>query len=254
MKKSIGFVSLFVAFLITSALTVYVFNNYMNENAESVLASVSDYKESNSDFLSPEDNLCDPFCIVRSEKQEDKQIFEDMTLKHKNAYAVSVFHDLGLVKGYEDGNFLPDNNLNRVELLSVVLDALDADFSGQILEGCFKDVKDEWFSAYVCYAKNHNIVNGYSDGNFKPANNVNRAEALKITLNAFGFDASEAGSDFELEYSDVSVSDWYAPYLFLAKEAGIVSRNGIFEPNRTITRAEEVQLLYNTMHYRGLIQ
>ncbi len=254
MKKSIGFVSLFVAFLFTSAISVYVFNNYMNENADSVLASVSDFSDSESKLPAPVSSLCDPFCIVAPDTSFGELAFEDVDLKHKNAYAISVFYDLGLIRGYNDGTFKPENNLNRAELLAIVLDSLDADFTGQILENCFKDIKNEWYSAYVCYAKNHNIVSGYSDGNFKPGNNVTRAEALKITLGAFGYDVDDVPLDATVSYLDATVSDWYAPYLYLGAKDGIVSKDGRFGGNTTITRAEFVQLIYNTMHVKGLIQ
>ncbi|MDX9970855.1 MAG: S-layer homology domain-containing protein [Candidatus Gracilibacteria bacterium] len=254
MKKSIGFVSLFVAFLFTSAISVYVFNNYMNENAESVLASVADFNPSESDLKAPISNLCDPFCIVAKEDGSSDIYFEDLESDHKNAYAISVFYDLGLIKGYSDGTFRPENNLNRAELLAIVLDSVDADFSGQLLENCFKDVKNEWFSAYVCYAKNHNIVAGYSDGNFKPGNNVTRAEALKITLSAFGFDIDEVPEDATISYNDAKISDWYGPYLYLGSKESIVSKDGRFNGGMAITRAEFVQLIYNTMHAKGLIQ
>lgn len=255
MKKSIGFVSLFIAFLLSSGITIYVFDKYLNENSSNVMASVSDLEITEENTVKkPISTLCDPFCIVEKENLIEKNIFEDLDFSHRNAYAINKFHELGLIRGYEDGTFKPDANLNRVELLSVVLDSIDADFSGQILENCFKDVKTEWFAAHVCYAKNHGIVSGFPDDTFKPGNNVTRSEALKITLEAFGFDKDLISEDYVLEYLDVNPGDWVSPYLYMAQNSSVVSKNGRFGPNNAITRAEFVQLIYDVMVYRNLIQ
>lgn len=249
MKKSIGFVSLFLAFVITSSMSVYFFNNYLKENADEVVASVV-----SSDLPSPSPTKCDPFCIVEPVEKSNEVIFEDVDFSHKNALAISVIHDFGLIKGYSDGTFKPENKLNRAELLAITLDALDADLSGQVLESCFKDVKDEWYSAYVCYAKNNGIVSGYSDGYFRPGNPVNRAEALKITLLAFGYDISQVPEDMGVSYLDVESSHWILPYLYLGGNDSIVSKDGRFVPSADITRAEFVQLIYNTMQNLDLLQ
>ena len=37
---------------------------------------------------------------------------------------------------------------------------------------CFPDVRNDRYASFVCYAKEHNIVKGYDDGTFKPAQNV----------------------------------------------------------------------------------
>ncbi len=256
MKKSIGFVSLFVAFVLTSGLSIIFFNNFLTENSDKVRASVVLDGEKvlrNDNLRTPVGNLCDPFCIVEKLDKSDL-IFEDLDFSHKNAFAINKFYENGLIKGYSDGTFKPNDKMNRVEVLTVVLDSIDADFSSQFLDNCFSDVKNEWFSAYVCYAKNHNIVSGFTDGSFKPSSFVTRSEALKITLEALGFDKNDYNPDSELKLLDISSSDWVVPYLYLAQNANIVSKTGRFGGNNHITRAEFIQLIYNAMIYRGLLE
>jgi hypothetical protein len=269
MNKNFLSVSLIIAFVLSSAFVLIIDGAFFDKNSDYVQASVMDSvlednlleltdfelediaSDIDLDLKEPIGNMCDPFCIV--EKEESTAIiFEDLDFSHKNAYAIKKFYDEGFIKGFSDGTFKPSNNLNRAELLAIVLDASDADFSGQVLEDCFKDVKKEWYSAYVCYAKNHGIVQGFSDGTFRPANNVTRAEALKIALETFGFDKDLIG-DFEITHLDFSLNDWFASYVEMAKESNVVSKMGRFGGNNPINRADFVQLMYNVMYSRGLL-
>jgi hypothetical protein len=88
------------------------------------------------------------------------------------------------------------------------------------------------------------VLQGYSDGTFKPDQDVNRAEALKIILKGTGVNvdgASAAG----LLFSDVAQSDWFSTYVGTAVTKGIVQgyNDGSFKPERTVNRAEAMKML-----------
>ena len=89
----------------------------------------------------------------------------------------------GIVNGYPDGTFKPEQKINRAEFTKIVMNAFKADELLETTESCFSDVKaSEWYGKFVCNGKRKNIVGGYNDGKFKPENNVNFAEASKIIL------------------------------------------------------------------------
>ena len=77
------------------------------------------------------------------------------------------------------------------------------------------------------------IVSGRGDKKFAPADFVTRAEFVKLLCGVI--DIPEAFSEF----SDVSDTDWFAPYVRRAAAAGIIfGSDGKFNPNNNITRQD----------------
>lgn len=111
--------------------------------------------------------------------------FADIPTLHPNSEAAEMLYKSGIVSGNPDGTFLPDNSINRAEITKLVVKMMVGDPAKNTYKNCFPDVSEEWFAPYVCYAKKMGWIKGYNDGNFKPANKTNRAEAIKIVLNAF---------------------------------------------------------------------
>ncbi|MBT4936282.1 S-layer homology domain-containing protein, partial [Candidatus Peregrinibacteria bacterium] len=109
----------------------------------------------------------------------------------------------------------------------------------------FNDVDDgAWYTKYVYSAKNSDIVKGYSDGSFKPANVVNRAEALKMILEAAG--ATEYNGTHS--FTDVAADAWFEKYVALAVTKGIVKGRSStsFAPGDPVTRAEIAKMVVET--------
>lgn len=101
----------------------------------------------------------------------------------------------------------------------------------------FKDVNaSAWYAKHVDYLVGKDVLKGYEDGTFKPNNGVTRAEAAKMIVAALG---SELPAKAELKFKDTKNDMWYAPYVQVLVEKGIVEGNpdGTFAPNAVITRA-----------------
>ncbi len=111
-----------------------------------------------------------------------------------------------------------------------------------LVEANFSDVSNSYQYRYgVDYLFDNDIVEGYEDGTFKPFNKINRAELTKIVVESVGLDlVSERGC-----FPDLDVTQWYAPYVCTAKQAGWVEgyEDGTFQPTRTINRAESVKVI-----------
>jgi hypothetical protein len=92
---------------------------------------------------------------------------------------------MAVVQGYPDGTFRPDDPVNRAEFTKIVI---SANFTSPAYRLCdpysmytYGDVgKDTWYAPYLCLASQHKIVQGYSDGTFRPDRTINFAEAAKI--------------------------------------------------------------------------
>jgi hypothetical protein len=119
--------------------------------------------------------------------------FSDVNSNSPFYDAVDFVKLKGVVKGYEDGTYKPDNQVNRAEFIKIIIGAI---FSENEISACtptktFSDVSSsDWFYQYVCMANTNGIVDGYTDGSFKPSNYISFSEASKIIVNAFGYETS----------------------------------------------------------------
>lgn len=162
-----------------------------------------------------------------------KTSFEDVVSEHPNEAAIAYLKSQGIVKGYDDGTFLPDTTINRAEFMKIIIGAAVADPKGS---GCFKDVKDEWFAKYVCEAKNKGYVSGYPDGTFKPDLNISVVEASKIVAKAFELKIDNNGAV-------TGSTPWFKPFVssLAAKNAIPVS---IDYPEKKVTRGEMSEIAW----------
>lgn len=110
----------------------------------------------------------------------------------------------------------------------------------------FSDVNG-WEKEYVYYLAERKILNGKADGQFKPADNITRAEFVKILAAVSGQDVSKStGTSF----LDVNAASWYAPYVEWAYKNGIVKgSNGNFKPSANITRQDMAVMIENFSKY-----
>lgn len=158
--------------------------------------------------------------------------FSDVPDTHPNSEAVNYLQTNGIVEGYSDGTYRPDNPINRAEFTKIITEAY---YKGQATgSDCFPDVGTGWFAKYVCFDKVHNIIAGYPDGTFKPANNINFAEVAKILVNVKGFTVTPD-----------SIT-WYRPYVEkLAEFYAIPTTITYF--GQEVTRGEMAEMVYRFM-------
>lgn len=165
--------------------------------------------------------------------------FSDLPESHKNYHALNYLQDEGIIEGYQDGTVRPDNSINRAELMKILVEGLNESTKSSD-KNCFPDVKDEWFAEYVCYGQRVGWIDGYPDGTFRPSQNVNKAEALKIILNAFG----EEESAPEKHFNDSENSAWYAGFLETAVDKNLIEESsGNLHPGNNRTRAEIAEMV-----------
>jgi hypothetical protein len=175
--------------------------------------------------------------------------FTDVSSKtSKNYGAIEYLHSKGVISGYDDGTFKPDQTINRAEALKmVILAAMDEAGSDEDID--FSDVSSgDWFYPYVQKGVEEGLVEGYTDGSFKPGNNINIAESLKIVLLAFGEEVGNPPTSNP--YPDVDVLAWYAVYADYAKNKQFIESmdDGKLRADRDITRGEFAELIYRLLY------
>ncbi|MEK7172185.1 MAG: beta-propeller domain-containing protein, partial [Patescibacteria group bacterium] len=161
--------------------------------------------------------------------KETAPAFPDVPKEHPFAQTIETLKQKGFIKGYPDGTFSPDTTVSRAEFITIIMASTGENLSGA---NCFKDVKDEWFAKFVCAAKKKGFISGYKDGNFKPANNINLAEASAVLAKAYKLSPSKLAKG----------EPWYKPAIkkLEAKKAIPVSIDYL---DKKISRAETGEMI-----------
>ena len=90
---------------------------------------------------------------------------------------VSTMAELGIVKGYPDGTFRPNEPITRAEFAAI---AARFDESSRYGETRFTDVAGHWAIREIAKAYNNGWIKGYPDNTFRPNRNITRAEAMTL--------------------------------------------------------------------------
>jgi len=182
--------------------------------------------------------------------------FSDLSLSSPSYTAIMYLKNNGILQGYPDGTFKPDQQVNRAEALKTILLGLEISVKDAAGTISLKDINpDSWYAPYVIAAIQRGIIQGYSDGTFRPAQTVNLVESLKIMLLAAKINLTTIPPQQNL-YSDAFNNQWYSPYLAYAKNKNLIQPDGQNKiyPNKAITRAELADILYKFIIQKGSSQ
>ncbi len=146
----------------------------------------------------------------------------------------------GLMSGYANGRFGPNDSLTRAQFAQIIYNNEGRPKSGS---GRFSDVTTGWYANAVNWAAAEGIVAGVGGGKFAPDLPITRQD-LAVML--WRYAGSPEPRKSELDFSDtgkVSTYAWKA--LCWAHESGIVSGkgNGVLDPRGNATRAEVAQMV-----------
>ena len=136
--------------------------------------------------------------------------FSDVPADAWYAEAVNTLASLGMVEGYADGTFRPDNTITRAEFVTIAVGFADLEIDG---EARFTDVaRNAWYYPYIADACAYGWIGGYPDGSFRPDNTITRAEVTVIVNNMLGRAADERYVDRhedELrQFGDLTEAHW----------------------------------------------
>jgi len=146
--------------------------------------------------------------------------------------AVNVLTNLGVVSGYPDGEYKPDQVVTRAEMAVIIVRALGlADYATGT--SSFSDMGGHWSNPYVAYATSLGIIDGYPDGTFRPDNTVSYDEAAKMLVAALGYTPESL------------TGTWPANYVVKAQALGILK--GIKAGSAGTNRGDIAVMAYQTL-------
>ncbi|RHW40191.1 hypothetical protein D1B33_03685 [Lysinibacillus yapensis] len=116
-------------------------------------------------------------------------------------------------------------------------------------EPSFSDVsKSHWAYTAINYLNQEDLIKGYTDGTFKPSNNITRAEAATIIARELDLSSTKSSS-----FTDVSKNHYAYAAIAAVEEKGIINGRspGKFDPNGKLTRAEMAAILTRAYNLTG---
>jgi subtilisin family serine protease len=114
----------------------------------------------------------------------------------------------------------------------------------------FPDVsKSSTFGTFIYDLKKDNVIGGYSDGNFRPENNVDRAAMAKFIYNGFNFTPNTSCGDFP----DVPTSSGFYTFITTLKCEGIIGgfSDGTFKPSVKVDRGASMKFTINALRQKA---
>jgi Leucine-rich repeat (LRR) protein len=113
--------------------------------------------------------------------------YRDVGKDRWSASALGHLSVLGLVRGYPDGLFRPDQPITRAEFVTLLRGYFPAEEPlDPEDEPVFTDIAGHWAQGYIHAAYLNGVVQGYPDGLFRPNQPITRAEAVTVFLNLSG--------------------------------------------------------------------
>jgi len=235
--------------------------------------------------MNPEDaagNMYDPTLLAPflfynttpvASELEDCADFSD-TAGHADETYIRYLADLGLISGFADGTFGPDNTLTRAEaatLIEISNGYDDTTLPTSAPAGCdFTDVAaTDWFAGWVWQACDDGFMNGVGGGLFDPNNLLTRGQIVTVMNNivdngganvvpaTYLADAMVMAAGFNdaatpvrtAAWTDVSLGAFYAEAVVEAYGYGIADGTSAttFSPDQAVTRGEFAKMLYRAL-------
>ena len=165
------------------------------------------------------------------------------TVKPTEAPVINTEYTKPYASGYDDGSFLPNNNITRGELAAMIARlSYGDDLPDGMYQASFPDVdSDAWFNKYIGYLEDKDVLSGYEDGTFRPMDTITRGEICAVIARAQRYDLISYNGIF----TDVTENDWAKDYIETLADKNIVSgyEDGTFGPYSPLTRAEAVAII-----------
>ncbi len=156
--------------------------------------------------------------------------------------AVENLVSLNIINGFEDNTFKPKNNVTRAQLSKMLVISMGMEDEVAFASKKFLNFNDVlssyWGYGYIKVASDKKLVNGYTDGKFKPDGTVTYAEATTMVVRALGYD----------DVIKKSSLTWPNNYMSYAND-NLKLFDGIstFKANDSATRGDVALLLWNAL-------
>ena len=176
---------------------------------------------------------------------------------------INILTEKGVIVGYPDGTFKPDENVTRAEFAAMAIRALGQEHTKVIQPVHFTDIDEShWAYSDIQKALYFDLVSCDKNGElFRPDDSVSRAESLTVAVNALTTETitmAKAKEVLEKKYIDTrSIPEWFTIPAGKAEILGMIvvipsAKEAELAANRPATRAEVAAILFNMMEQAKL--
>lgn len=218
------------------------------DNAFDIITETDWAQQSDGSYKREITRVC-RYCKYKETVEETKRDeVDDITAILLPALQANTDDHYSYLIGYADGTVRPNGKITRAEVATIFFRLLDDDTRAKYWssENNFSDVSaDKWYNNAVSTLSRMGVIGGYADGTFRPDAPISRAEFAKIAVSF----TQNNGSAVYNYFTDVKPTDWFAPYVTAAKDAGLIEgySDGSFKPESKITRAEACAIVNRTL-------
>ncbi|HHW31822.1 MAG TPA: S-layer homology domain-containing protein [Clostridiaceae bacterium] len=155
---------------------------------------------------------------------------------------INKWTEKGIIKGYDDSTFKPDNTINRAEFTALIARIFNYI---KLSDKMFSDVDDNaWFAETVSKSIAAGIIIGDDTGLFRPYDPITRQEAAVILYRAF--DLKVENKNAADKFADASsIASWSKDAVSALVEKGYIKGrpDNTYAPADNLTRAEAVKMI-----------
>jgi uncharacterized lipoprotein YddW (UPF0748 family) len=170
---------------------------------------------------------------------------------------IAAIAEKGVVNGYPDGSFLPDNNIKRADFVLMLMNLFGL-YGETDAANNFADIApDAYYYRAVAAAKREGIVTGIGDDMFDPDATLTKQDMLAMTYRALVLlgktDGAAAPSALDAFPDRDRIAVYAAAPLSAFVEDGVItgSDTGFLEPEKPATRAETATVLWRVYNRFG---
>ena len=183
-----------------------------------------------------------------TQQKEYSQKFWDVPKDYWAFFYIAELVDKGVLAGYEDGSFRPENTVTRAEWAKIMV--LAAGLPVKDNNVYFTDMINHWANTYVNTAKDY--LAAYTDGSFKPDQAAVREDVTVSMVKLKGYDVNNVDYSYLNQFTDTnSISNSLKAYVAIAVEKDLIDGfdDNTFRGQNTLTRAEAATLLWRAFQY-----
>ena len=162
---------------------------------------------------------------------------EDISPQYREA--AEVLTGMGIINGYEDDSFKPQQSITRAEVAAMIYRVATGDVEDEkadINAGAkiFTDVDpDDWYAGYVNYCGDAEYIKGFEDDSFRADENVTGYQVLAMILRAVGYDKNNefTGTNWTINVASTAAEvgmlknvDSYCKPVWLKRPRELVAR------------------------------
>lgn len=187
------------------------------------------------------------FAVFAVDKEDEAAASFTDIAGHWAEAAIKEAVAAGIVKGYVDGTFKPNQTVTRAEFSVMLMGALKAEGEGAALTFTDQAKIAAWAKEAVALAVKAEIIGGYPDGSFRPSDNILRMEMVSMIAKGAGLTLeSDAATSFA---DDKDIPAWAKSAVKAVSDKGIIQgRTGnVFAPKATASRADAITVIMNML-------